>query len=538
MRQCKDPSNLGGFRPPPGLLGLFLLTLACGSPSSGFMAMEPGSGSTADPDYSPGPPAAELALWGNEGGKEGSYKIGDILASECNQNIYYNGDPNKCLGAACGASATNGTYGYLRQCTEFAARFACELFLNCKKTDGTKGKEGRYGDAGQWLDGPLSYSSNILSEIPKERRYHNGQTREVPRPGDLLIFGGSVGHVAVVRLVNLATGALVTLDQNTGATPRHVRSVAVDGAGYVTVKSGGNMSVLGWMRPSTGPLPACLSTPCSEHCTACDSSTGTCMQCQERYTGPTCDSCAPGYVGFPDCHPDTSPEIKINGGQFMMGGTYGNPEWQPQHLVTINPFYLDANKVSLRDYRKCVDAAKAATAVRIPKEDDCYWLNIAQAECNWQASGAGSDALPVNCIDKKRAEYYCKWAGKRLPTEEELEYVARGAAGALYPWGNDAPTNQLCWKRSAPCAIGQFPRTRFGALDSSGFADLIGNVAEWTSSYYCRYPDKSTCDFTQVITRGVGWDYPTEVGLQAFARYPADPATYGSRIGFRCARTP
>lgn len=225
----------------------------------------------------------------------------------------------------------------------------------------------------------------------------------------------------------------------------------------------------------------------------------------------------------------------------MMGGSVGNPEWQPPHRVTVGRFFLDPTEVTLGEYRKCVAASTAALAVRLPREDDCVWLNIppqVQQGCNWQAQGSDSDSLPVNCIDQKRAENYCKWAGKRLPTEEEWEYAARGTAGSLYPWGNEPPADQLCWKRTAPCPVGLFPRTLLGSMNSKGLADLGGNLGEWTSSFLCTYPDKTRCDATKRVFRGGRYDYTTEVGLQAFARSALEPTSFGSSLGFRCARSP
>src|SRR4029079_17967956 len=80
---------------------------------------------------------------------------------------------------------------------------------------------------------------------------------------------------------------------------------------------------------------------------------------------------------------------------------------------------------------------------------------------------------------------YCRAQGRRLPSEDEWEWAARGGKLAFgFPWGNEAPADQLCWsgrvKRGAPCPIGQFDQGDTG----EHVQDLAGNLVEWTSSFY------------------------------------------------------
>ena len=65
--------------------------------------------------------------------------------------------------------------------------------------------------------------------------------------------------------------------------------------------------------------------------------------------------------------------------------------------------------------------------------------------CNWGV--AGRDNHPVNCIDVTRAAAYCAALGGRLPTVEEWQFAARGPTPRTYPWGETAPSTQLCWSR-------------------------------------------------------------------------------------------
>ena len=126
-----------------------------------------------------------------------------------------------------------------------------------------------------------------------------------------------------------------------------------------------------------------------------------------------------------------------------------------------------------------------------------WWQMIQGA--NWrQPEGPGSsiegrEDHPVVHIAWYDAMAYCKWAGKRLPTEAEWEYAARGGnAGNIYPWGNEpiTPERANYWQGEFPVqnqAQDQFKKTspvkQFDANDY-GLYDMAGNVWEWTADWY------------------------------------------------------
>lgn len=236
--------------------------------------------------------------------------------------------------------------------------------------------------------------------------------------------------------------------------------------------------------------------------------------------------------------------VTVVGGSYLMGTspTQGQPgydpesqsEEQPAHSVTVPTFYLDQTEVTTAAFKACVDAGR------------CTAPNTGSL-CNWgQADKADH---PINCVDFTQASVYCSWAQKRLPTEEEWEYAARGAGGSRYTWGADAPDQQLCWRRDlipcdggtcslGTCAVGQSERTLLGARAAQGVADLAGDVWEWTATPYCGpYGGPRACG-TKYVVRGGGWGVSDrKLQRAAFRGYNEATDRYVS-IGLRCARTP
>ncbi|MFT3764563.1 MAG: SUMF1/EgtB/PvdO family nonheme iron enzyme [Minicystis sp.] len=138
-------------------------------------------------------------------------------------------------------------------------------------------------------------------------------------------------------------------------------------------------------------------------------------------------------------------------------------------------FCIDVTEVTVAAYRACVDAGVCTT-----KGLDEY------GPCNWGA--LGRDRHPINCLSWHQAARYCSHVGKRLPSEEEWFHAAYGGDGRAYPWGNDAPSGQLCWdgegnalgkgkRAGTTCPVGSYPAGR----SPFGLEDMAGNVWEWTT---------------------------------------------------------
>lgn len=203
-----------------------------------------------------------------------------------------------------------------------------------------------------------------------------------------------------------------------------------------------------------------------------------------------------------------------------MGSDSGDGSASPAHTVTVAPFELERTEVSVAGYAACV----AAGACREPRGDPgCTWAR------------PDRDQLPVNCVDWQQAVSFCAWRGRRLPTEAEWELAARGRDGRTYPWGNGDPPQDLCWSRdvaSGPCRIdaAAWPRSPGGAID------LEDNVAEWTSTPFCRYDEVGECSGNGPVIRGGSWNESDVRVFEAAGRSWDTPDSALASVGIRCAR--
>lgn len=252
----------------------------------------------------------------------------------------------------------------------------------------------------------------------------------------------------------------------------------------------------------------------------------------------------------------------IPAGCFWMGASdsEGEPDERPRHKVYVDAFYMDRYEVSAGQYKKCVDAGGCSAPMT---GVGCTWGNPARGE-----------SYPVNCVDWDQADSYCKWAGKRLPTEAEWEKAARGGADTKYSFGGDGSLlGDYAWYRNN--SGGREHRFRFIAgrylhlrkyVDSYGglthpvgekrpnqfgLYDMYGNVWEWVSDwynedYYKNSPDKNPQGppigtqhrltwpgwrGMKRVIRGGSWHHAPS----GSRRWGFRPGMWYDIIGFRCA---
>jgi formylglycine-generating enzyme required for sulfatase activity len=231
--------------------------------------------------------------------------------------------------------------------------------------------------------------------------------------------------------------------------------------------------------------------------------------------------------------------VLIPGGTFDMGGDndQASPDEYPKHSVQVSSFYIDITEVTNAQFKKFVDATGyITTAERKPDWEELkksvppgttkppdsllvaaslvfkpsngpvdlneysqWWSWVKGA--NWKnPEGPGSNIIgkenyPVVQVSWDDAIAYCKWAGKRLPTEAEWEFASRGGlVNNIYPWGNE---HVNAGSPKANTWEGKFPYlnekkdgymiaapVKSFAPNGYGLYDMAGNVWEWCSDWY------------------------------------------------------
>lgn len=225
----------------------------------------------------------------------------------------------------------------------------------------------------------------------------------------------------------------------------------------------------------------------------------------------------------------------VPAGPFLMGSDRNDVnalafEW-PQRTVTLDAFWIDETEVTNGQYALCVAAGRCVPPISLRSATrQNYYSDPAYAN------------YPVIYVNWAEARDYCEWAGRRLPTEAEWEKAARGVDGALYSWGNNAPSPARAnfnRTRNDTTAVGSYAEgaSPFGALD------MAGNVYEWVNdwylgAYYAEAPEANPlgpATGTSRVLRGGAWNSEGRE-IRAASRYSYGPTRRENFIGFRCAR--
>jgi serine/threonine protein kinase/formylglycine-generating enzyme required for sulfatase activity len=211
--------------------------------------------------------------------------------------------------------------------------------------------------------------------------------------------------------------------------------------------------------------------------------------------------------------------VYVPGGTFMMGRDNGaDVAEQPEHSVTVAPFFIDTYEVALNDYL----ASPAAQKLEMSAE-----------------TAAAKGRRPMTGLNWNDANQYCLSIGKRLPTEEEWEFAARGTDGRVYPWGNswtDGSANAASARKEL------VPVGTFTGASPFGACDMVGNAWEWTSTDFRAYPGgrlpPSVPAGELKVIRGGSYESTKAFATTTYRTgWPARGASTYDQTGFRCVKS-
>ncbi len=329
---------------------------------------------------------------------------------------------------------------------------------------------------------------------------------------------------------------------------------------------------------------------------------------------PSGNAVVPGAAPVPSSTPLHPGMVWIPGGEFIMGTDDANawPDEMPAHRVRVDGFWMDKTEVTNTQFREFVTATNyVTTAERVPDWNELkkqlppdtpkpsadklvpaslvFQLtagsvpldNISQwwewtPGADWKhPEGPDSDLQgrenhPVVHVSWFDAAAYAKWANKRLPTEAEWEFAARGGLiGKAYVWGDEAPTDTIIhanlWQGEFPhnntAQDGHVRTAPAGTFEPNGFGlyDMSGNVWEWCNDWYHRELYQSRGNSVVVNPKGPAESvdprrpYSPQRSQRGgsflcndsycsryrpSARHGSTPDTGMSHVGFRCVATP
>jgi sulfatase modifying factor 1 len=254
--------------------------------------------------------------------------------------------------------------------------------------------------------------------------------------------------------------------------------------------------------------------------------------------------------------------VLVSGAAFTMGSEQGDQHEAPPHTVQLSPYWIDRYETTNRAFQYFVQSTGWQTGAEKAGSSVIYrdgGYHTVEGACWRRPSGGNSDLSdrlehPVVQVDWNDATAYCRWAGKRLPTEAEWEHAARGTDTRTYPWGEtnshvpipfaNAGTRNCCHEsahdgflNTAP--VGSFPQ----GVSPVGALDMAGNAWEWTGDYFDPYfysnssltDPKGPTSGDERVLRGGSW-ISYAFMLRTSYRGHHTPETRHNYSGFRCVR--
>jgi formylglycine-generating enzyme required for sulfatase activity len=235
----------------------------------------------------------------------------------------------------------------------------------------------------------------------------------------------------------------------------------------------------------------------------------------------------------------------VPAGDFIRGSNDSWKDERPQQTIWLDAFYMDKYEVTYADYKAC-------EAAKVCRHGGPNYRHFDEP------------TMPITGANWYGADEFCKWKGKRLPTEAEWEKAARGTDGRKYPWGNEVATCERAiidegtehgskengCKRAKPWPVGSRPPTLYGLYD------MAGNVHEWVADWYT--PSYKKCGdacsgknpkgpcggsaadcpgYEEKVVRGGSWfwDATWATTTKRRSHVPSNHPIF-HHFGFRCAK--
>jgi ergothioneine biosynthesis protein EgtB len=263
--------------------------------------------------------------------------------------------------------------------------------------------------------------------------------------------------------------------------------------------------------------------------------------------------------------------VEVGGGEVVLGADLDEVEfgWDnefPEHRLRVADFTIDRTPVTIDDWLGFTESGGYRRA-ELWQEDDWQWRSRTGVDhpADWEADDGGwrmrtmFDRLPLDrvrewpvMVSLAEARAYCRWRGRRLPTEAELHRAMYGSPAGdprPFPWGEDAPQpgvhGNFGFHHWAPTAVGCHPQ----GASAWGLHDPVGNLWQWTSSpfaplpgftpYIRSYPGYSAdfFDDRHFVMLGASWATPTALIRRSFRNWFQDRYQYAF-AGFRTVLSP
>jgi len=249
---------------------------------------------------------------------------------------------------------------------------------------------------------------------------------------------------------------------------------------------------------------------------------------------------------------ETNPEKKdipknmalIPSGFFVMGSNQNGLDEKPEHEVFVDAFLMDRYEVSAQEYAEFLNAVNNVKGYYL---DNKYGLLFFDGRFH---ARPGLGSLPINNVNWKGATAYCRWKGKRLPTEAEWEKAARGTDKRIFPWGGSRPTPERAryfqtWtdtiKHKVMVPVNALPEGK----SPFGLHNMAGNVKEWVDDWYDREYYAESSEYVNPkgpvggefkVIRGGSW---RDLGgfIYSSFRNNSSSETRMDDYGFRCAKS-